>query len=105
MARCCPTIAGACTIARDTLDEPSAVVAGPVLGLHKRIRFLVIQHRQAELNHRLLHDTQALSPLLQEHYSPRGAVGPRLDSPFFNYSVFIEPRRRVDDGVSPNMVL
>ena len=48
------------------LDEPAHVVAGLVLRPLERVGAQVEQHRQAQLNHWLLPDTEALRLLLQE---------------------------------------
>ena len=52
------------------LDEPPHVVAGLVLGPLERIGAQVEQRRQAQLDHRLRPDIEAVRLLLQEHRLP-----------------------------------
>ncbi len=52
------------------LDEPSHVVAGFVLRPLERIGAQIEQHWKAQLNHRLLPDTEALGLLFEEHRLP-----------------------------------
>ena len=52
------------------LNEPTHVVACLVLGPLERIRAQVEQHRQTQLDERLLPDIEAFGLLLQEHRLP-----------------------------------
>ena len=55
---------------KGVLDEPSHVVTRLVLGPLERIRAQVKQHREAQLNERLLPDIEAFGLLLQEDRLP-----------------------------------